>query len=131
VNPELKAKWVKALRSGRYRQTDGTLRVKPGPSLDGDNKEYKTYGYCCLGVLCTVSRLGKWIGDHEDTYSINHGNVKFQGDLLIYSGKRDPKDTAAQELFGLGAKDISILTTMNDVNKASFKEIADYVETNL
>lgn len=32
--------WLKALRSGRYRQTEGTLQ-------DGN-------GYCCLGVACKV-----------------------------------------------------------------------------
>lgn len=35
-------RWVKALRSGKYKQTGGFLR-------DGD-------GFCCLGVLCDLAK---------------------------------------------------------------------------
>ncbi len=45
VNAELKAKWVEALRSGKYRQGREQLR-------DHDT-------YCCLGVLADV-RGYKW-----------------------------------------------------------------------
>ena len=38
-----------ALRSGKYRQTRGRLR---------DSK-----GFCCLGVACEISGVGKWNGD--------------------------------------------------------------------
>ena len=41
----IKDKWVKALRSGEFNQTDGTLRRDHG---DG------SVGYCCLGVLREV-----------------------------------------------------------------------------
>lgn len=37
MNPELKAKWIEALRSGKYEQTTKVLKDKKG--------------YCCLGVL--------------------------------------------------------------------------------
>lgn len=43
MNPELKAKWVAALRSGKFQQGRGQLRK-------GDE-------YCCLGVLCKVARI--------------------------------------------------------------------------
>lgn len=39
MNRRLKAKWVKALRSGKYPQGEGVLRSYAG-------------AYCCLGVLC-------------------------------------------------------------------------------
>lgn len=38
--------WVEALRSGKYRQGKSSLR-------DGDK-------FCCLGVACDISELGKW-----------------------------------------------------------------------
>jgi hypothetical protein len=46
VNPEVKEKWVGALRSGEFRQTTGRLRsiTREGPR------------YCCLGVLCELYR---------------------------------------------------------------------------
>lgn len=47
MDPELKAKWVEALRSGRYKQ---------GRRCLGDG-EYAPY-YCCLGVLNKVAGLG-------------------------------------------------------------------------
>lgn len=43
MNPELKAKWVAALRSGKYEQGHEYL-----------NKDGK---FCCLGVLCDVAGL--------------------------------------------------------------------------
>ena len=47
MDADLKAKWLEALRSGKYEQTQGTLR-------DGD-------AFCCLGVLCDLTGRGKWI----------------------------------------------------------------------
>lgn len=40
MNPEIKKKWVEALRSNQYKQGGGALRR--------DNT------YCCLGVLCDL-----------------------------------------------------------------------------
>lgn len=42
MTPEFKAQWIEALRSGRYKQAQGTLYRQ---TVDG---------YCCLGVLCKV-----------------------------------------------------------------------------
>ena len=44
-------KWADALESGEYSQTRNVLRDENG--------------YCCLGVLCDVSKLGEWI-KHDD-----------------------------------------------------------------
>lgn len=38
--PEIKAKWIAALRSGKYQQTKGVLKDHGG--------------FCCLGVLCVI-----------------------------------------------------------------------------
>lgn len=43
LNPDFKAKWVAALRSGKYEQDSGALF---SPSSGG---------YCCLGVACHIS----------------------------------------------------------------------------
>ncbi len=47
MNGELKAKWLEALRSGRYKQGRKYLR-------DKNNQ------FCCLGVLCDVGAPGQW-----------------------------------------------------------------------
>lgn len=41
MNPEVKKRWVEALRSGDYEQGEQHLRVSGK--------------YCCLGVLCEIS----------------------------------------------------------------------------
>lgn len=46
MNPEIKARWVAALRSGEYRQGDGFLRIHQADDSDL---------YCCLGVLCDLA----------------------------------------------------------------------------
>jgi hypothetical protein len=48
MDKDIKAKWLEALRSGRYRQGEGALRV--------DDK------FCCLGVLCDLIAPGEWMG---------------------------------------------------------------------
>jgi hypothetical protein len=54
MDKKLKAKWVKALRSGKYRQTRNVL------SQNG--------AYCCLGVLrCLLpAKVRKLPMDHEN-----------------------------------------------------------------
>ena len=54
MNTERKAAWVKALRSGEYKQGDAALRMN-------DDHEEGKYKYCCLGVLCDLAQKEKWI----------------------------------------------------------------------
>lgn len=51
MNPKYKASWVRALRSGKFRQGRGEL--------------YRCGKRCCLGVLCEISgvpRIGHTYG---------------------------------------------------------------------
>lgn len=52
---ELRKRWVKALRSGDYVQAQGALRTGASEPVSKTGP-----GYCCLGVGCDVSALGKW-----------------------------------------------------------------------
>ena len=45
---DVKKRWLKALRSGKYKKTKGRLRF-----IDGNNDA----SYCCLGVLCDVENV--------------------------------------------------------------------------
>lgn len=49
MDATLKAKWVAALRSGKYKQGKGYLQRTPGK-------------FCCLGVLCNVIDPAGWKG---------------------------------------------------------------------
>ncbi len=50
MKPEIKAKWVENLRSGKYVQGIDSLRA-PSYNDDGDVIDEK---FCCLGVLCDL-----------------------------------------------------------------------------
>jgi hypothetical protein len=45
-------KWVKALRSGKYKQGQSRLR--------NDSVDTKTTTWCCLGVLCDIMNPDGW-----------------------------------------------------------------------
>jgi hypothetical protein len=52
MNPEIKAQWVAALRSGEYEQGQEYLHI-------GDS-------YCCLGVLCDLAVKAGVISETPD-----------------------------------------------------------------
>lgn len=109
MDAQLKAKWVEALRSKKYRQADGTLR---------EEQSARRYGYCCLGVLCHAMG-SKWI----DGTPVLDGVVMEDEDESYLS-------RVALEMTGLDEQTQKTLANMND-NGSRFPEIADYIEANL
>lgn len=107
MDANLKAKWVKALRSGRYDQHDGDLANKQGTA------------FCCLGVLADIQGC-LW---RDDLHALIPVDPK--------TGWRVGEGTLTMKKFcgGLTDDDQSILAGMNDEGK-SFAEIADFIETN-
>lgn len=68
MEPELKAKWIEALRSGKYQQTQHRLK---------DDK-----GFCCLGVLCDVQGADfKAIRAKYDTLSLSQSPPEYLGTI--------------------------------------------------
>jgi len=68
MNKEIKAKWIEALKSGKYKQTKGTLKNEQG--------------YCCLGVLCAIYKEETGKGEFEDLRG-NKNNKAFKvGDII-------------------------------------------------
>lgn len=57
TKPENFRKWLDALRSGKYNQTHGALYRRAVSEYD----ENPNVGFCCLGVVCDISHLGKWV----------------------------------------------------------------------
>jgi hypothetical protein len=58
MDKKIKARWVKALRSGEYKQGTGYLAKKRGS---------EARRYCCLGVLCELavkSGVAERVEDH-------------------------------------------------------------------
>lgn len=106
----VRARWVEALRSGRYRQGDGRLR-----RLDGS--------FCCLGVGCDVLGV-EWRSEEQ------WGCYSAVGVVSTYDGKdaMNYLDNRTERALGLNSEQAVALANMNDDGK-TFAEIADYIES--
>jgi hypothetical protein len=102
MNPDVKALWVAALRSGEYKQGKRQLRNRGK--------------FCCLGVLCDLAVKAEVIGLRD--YYASDG---FPPDVVEEWAGFD-----AQETFPGGRR----LDVTND-NGAAFDEIADIIEAHL
>jgi len=101
MNPEIKTKWLAALRSDDYAQAKGKLR------------QYGRKKFCCLGVLADIN--GEAWKAHDKRYWTTAG-----GDRGMY----------CDHGTGLGYDDAMGLIDLNDSGR-TFLEIADHVEANL
>lgn len=108
MNPEWKAKWLAALRSGKYKQTSKYLRTEEG--------------YCCLGVLCDLVAPDQWGVSNSISGAITHGNNP-------YSGVGYPSSKVLEQV-GIDDSDCKDLARLNDMGK-SFAEIADTIDLDL
>ena len=98
--------WVEALRSGKYKKTYGRLK---------DNN-----GYCCLGVLCDISKVSKWEQDEPYNRFTYLNNTWDTPDVVMeWSGMENTDDDdrmSEEDLMGLNDKGFS------------FDEIADVIQ---
>lgn len=110
-------KWVKALRSGKYKQGSFQLAEE---TLEGD------MAYCCLGVLCELSGFSYDVNDPFPPEEV----AKWAG-LKNYD-----EDGEASEMFLVPYRGKKVsLVNLNDggrgvVDAKSFKQIALYIERN-
>ena len=129
MNPEIKAKWLAALRSGEYKQGQGTLRC-------GDS-------FCCLGVLSDLhakeTGVGRWkmVGGDEDSIQYEYIPTKeaLWGDMDLppvdvrdWAGLDGCNPTVAVEDDGE-----QVFTDIAELNDGglSFAVIADLIEQRL
>lgn len=86
MNPEIKADWLTALRSGEYKQGKGFLK----------NEVTGTAKYCCLGVLCELAVKAGVIEesevDEDETVHSFSSNVPGHG--TSYSSSYLPQGVA-------------------------------------
>ena len=115
-------KWLRALRSGKYKQTVGNLHSKYGED-----------GYCCLGVACELAvKAGVNI------------KVTEHGGIVFYNRKSDFLPPIVRKWLGFGPRNeagmfkrkdsytydsYETLASLND-SRFTFSEIADIVEQN-
>ena len=106
----IKKRWLKALRSGKYKQGRELLAFRA-------DKEEK-YGYCCLGVLADIVAKDEW----RVSRTI-HGTALTLQDSACY--------LVEKYRYGLTDENMRTLVYMNDTEWKDFKEIADWIEINV
>jgi len=122
MDKKIKARWVKALRSGKYKQGVGMLA----------NAREKTY--CCLGVLCDLAVKSKVIDPPEGD---GVSNIS-----LVFAGEESELPTLVVEWAGLEENNPTVkarpipghtgtsLVALNDSGR-TFGQIANYIEKSL
>lgn len=113
MNPEVKHRWIDALRSGKYKQIKVNLKSKTG--------------FCSLGVLVDLFLLEKNLDwklyiDHSEfngNDSHLHNRVITWNDIVTWANGSNYFDVS------------NLLIKMNDEEGKTFQEIADYIEENL
>lgn len=104
--PHDKAIWVKALRSGEYKQCGGFLEA------DGCN--------CCLGVLARIKNVP--VTNETDDYKCF---------VFVNDRSSGRTGTIPDDYCGISYSTAQVLAAMNDGGGKTFLEIADYIESNL
>jgi hypothetical protein len=110
-------KWVKALRSGRFKQGRAKLATYEIDDVTGDNIGDEL-SFCCLGVLCEINDVPFRIGDDEllgDDALERLGFKTLNGKL--------PKSYKTKN------GEVNDLAALNDMG-LSFKQIANIIEKN-
>ena len=112
---DIKQKWVAALRSGKYKQGIHCLRSASDE-------------YCCLGVLCDLSDVA-WV-ECALFYTLPSGIATMPNVGDIDKRVFDVLEQSVYEnnrILSAGHH----LTNMNDQERLSFEQIADWIDVNL
>ena len=107
MNPELKAKWLDALQSGKYKQGHSRLR-------NADDT------YCCLGVLHDVAYPGDWELDKNKVCYMARNNATAM--------------LSPEESIEIGIETFALwhLCDLNDAPRnTTFDTAVEYIKANL
>jgi hypothetical protein len=128
MNPEIKALWLAALRSGEYEQGKGYLN--------------RSGTFCCLGVLCDLA-VKQGVEDLAvETKSLYGGSA---GSFVTYNSDSGDLPEVVREwagLDGVSTQEVETwegsavkhplnLVDLNDDKGYTFAEIADVIERDL
>lgn len=127
MQQKVKDKWVKALRSGKYKKGKGYLKQTAPSGI---------VSYCCLGVLCEAVKLPLTETSVAPAYTPNGKDVSYKTHHIEGWSTYNTIPPMYKEQLGLDGKDESCLISMNDGDAPykkpkSFKEIADWIEKNV
>lgn len=112
MKKELKERWITALRSGNYKQSQGCLQDQ--------------YGWCCIGVLCNIVDGTKWgKPDESSETKVDQQPYDFGNGVFV---DMPPREWLENRGLPYGAA--KELAEMND-NGVPFIQIAEYIEENV
>jgi len=130
MKPEVKAKWIAALRSGEYAQ--------------GQNRHRTKDSFCCLGVLCDLflkeGRGGKWDGtlasiqydgQRFDVSKDDGSSYSLPKAVLAWAGvpSRGVRVRCEEESVAVG---IDLLNDgVGEIRPRTFSELANIIEEQL
>jgi len=106
---EFATRWVAALRSGEYKQGNGTLRMLYD---DGNH-------YCCLGVAIKMNGV-----DDKNIFG-GYPNIESNAEILAAVPLELLMGSTGDGSLGAECVDL------NDIENKSFPEIADWLEQNV
>ena len=114
MNQDIKAKWVTALRSGKYTRGKEFLQ--------------RNGRYCCLGVLCDIAASENVVTAAKLGNIVNYDNMRhvLPTAVLKWADIKTPFVYLDNPVKGWTS-----LTGLNDSSSATFAEIADVIETQL
>jgi len=120
MNPEIKAQWVAALRSGDYQQGKGALH------------QYSTGNpdlFCCLGVLCHLAAEAGVVQSHLT----GRGEVQYDHAALILPPSVSAWAGLGGNLSPQVPNDSGIPISLANLNDggSTFERIADLIEEHL
>lgn len=119
MNPEVKKKWLEALRSGEYKQGKDQLKQEQ----NGD------CSYCCLGVLCDL--FAKETGTSWDNQILKYDAMMPTEPVRNWAG------VSSNDEFTVDVDDNEVnegyarLDVLNDRHNYTFAQIADLIEKQL
>ena len=126
MKADIKSRWVAALRSGQYEQTEGVLR--------------NSYGFCCLGVLCDLysQETGEeWWGMGYGRFSMHSADNLLPYEVEQWAGLTHEHGgyVAVSKHYDEGERNTvdhsPSLTELNDQWQYDFRQIADVIEQQL
>lgn len=129
MKAEVKAQWIAALLSGDYKQGKHVLRT--------DTDEY-----CCLGVLCEVSRElegvqhGQWIRPHPGaryTFAMGESPASSQSwsSVPVQLAKELGLEVTVVKDSGVHVSVQTRLQELNDAEGWDFEQIAEFIDVEI
>lgn len=124
-NDQIAEAWIKALRSGEYKQAFGSLRMQ-----DEDG----TYCHCVAGVLADIIDPNAWTGtgseyiSHDQDGEVNKLTDTAEYPQVYWHGSAFGIHYTEIGKYEIDYTSLNTAMRMNDDETADFNKIADYLE---